>query len=396
MMSPALRFLSLVCLIGGVHETFSAATPTFIGQHTENEGGVYISAVTVKDRWEYDQKTLCSWPKYSKLFYTFGNHQAAFARSRGFVYKGIRTNQSLGHQVVRVDVEKESCQILPTSAQLPFEPGEYWIDFFPDQNKENPRPTFMGALLGSPTNTYVIMRLEAEFSTKPRITMWMNVSIPHPVRQIFGSYYDSESERVYIGFNEGHLFWDVPPSWLYVIDVKNKAIVSQVFNKHLAGFDIWYDTPTKKFYIPTMNDCSKNCTQGVREWVPGERISDVKTEFCHEAACFMFQVGYGYSYNPSNHTGVLYGGVSGYWHYNVQTGALGQYEYDTVFPSNAVYVGPLDGKENWITISDWQRSPWPMTFSIVKIYGSQKRQWPSYNLLLICMPELFTSPHHFQ
>lgn len=327
----ALALLSIGC---------ASSSPTFIGMHSANEGGIFISAVTEKSHWVYDQTDICKWPTLSYTSLTFGNHQAAFARSRGFLYKGIGLNNTW--RVLRITVSDLSCELLPSSAHLPFTPGEFWIDFFPDQSSESPKPTVVGALQDSPSSVYSILKLEEEFSKKPRITEWMDVHIPHQVRQIFGSYYDSEKQIVYVGFNEGHLFWDVPPSWLLVVDVANKKVVSQMFNEHLGGFDIWFDFPSDSFYVLTDNDCSPNCSQGVRKWTPDrQKISDVKSNFCHGAACFIFQVGYGYSYNTANSTAVIYGGVSGYWHYSIMTGELGQFEYDTVFPSNAVYVGPL-------------------------------------------------------
>eukprot|EP00117_Sycon_ciliatum_P023661 scpid81049/ scgid20052/ len=329
-----------------------AAPPTYVGfMYIQGGGGdsqgLTLNSLTVGDHWSWEQHSACSYPNASIAM--FGSHQASYAPRRRLMYKGIMFGDD--QHILRISIAQGTweldCTVLPT--KLPIPAGEYRMDIFPDQDPKEPKPTIVGALNGSPTTEYHLYELHGEDSDKPELKSLMVVKLKHQVQQVFGSYYDSTSQVEYIGFNEGHLFWDVEPCWILIVDVGNKKVLNATYYEHESGYDIWWDPTLKSFFIPTMDDCAVNktsCIQGVRPWTAAGGLGEVQRNMCiGGTACFSFEVGYGYAFNPSNHTAVLYGGVSGWWWYDVTNAASDQYEYDTVFVNNPVYIGDQSSRE---------------------------------------------------
>lgn len=322
----------------------SSKAPTFVGlmDLQDGRGGVTVNAlyVVVGSYWMWKQDVLCRFPNASTAM--FGSHQSSYARERGLLYKALLFGSEQKIVKVTIDNGSFSCKVLGTN--FPIVAGEYRIDIFPDQAAENSKPTIVGALNGSPSQEYVLFELLREDSDAPEFSKVMSASLKHQVLQVFGSYYDSKTMLLYLGFNEGHSFFDVNPCWLMVVDMKDRQVLSATFYQHLSGYDIWFDRALQTFFIPTSDDCNEpnktGCFQGVREWHPtNNSLSDIQTNFCHGTACFIFEVGYGYAYNPSNHTAIMYGGVSGWWWYDVTNHRLGQFDSNTVFLISPVYVG---------------------------------------------------------
>ena len=318
----------------------NSTAPTYVGIMHTNEGRNTLNALTVGHNWEWTQRVVCNFPNATQPM--FGSHQSSYAPRRRLLYKALQYGSD--QKIIKVKVNQEdwtfNCHVL--HGVLPIEAGQYRVDIFPDQEANDPKPTIVGALNGSPSTTYILYELLEEDSAKPEFKEIMNVNIPHQVQQIFGTYYDSEAMIEYIGFNEGTSFFNVAPCWLMVIDVQNRKVLNKTFYQHLSGYDIWYDAALKTFYIPTSDDCDETnktgCFQGVRVWDPAaSTLSDIQSNFCQGTACFEMQVGYGYAYNPSNHTGVVFGGDWDW--YDVTTHAFDVYRYSTVFVISPVYVG---------------------------------------------------------